>query len=639
MTTRLGLWLFLASVGWAYSFWIYRRRELRVPSRSFLAALRGTSLALVLLLLMDVRLPWGGGAGREWVLVDRSPSMTVDQGEPGAGPPMERARALTRPGAEALSFGDPVRSISASPDEEWLPAADSRLAPALTRALEAGASRVTVVSDLRVEDPVEVAAVLRSAPVPVTFRDLGGPVVNAGVAGLLMASTATSGGEIVGEAELFVEGSRTARLLVDVDGRSVWDTMVGVPGEARLRVPVRFTVPDAAGPVHVRARVVIDGDGFPGDDSASRVVDVDPGDGELVLVSWAPDWEPRFLLPVLEEVTGLRGQGYLKVGEDRFMTMKGPVRFVDAEDVAAALEESRLGVAHGFPSPPSEAFTRAVERAPRLVVLPTGSAGLGPGGEWYVSSDVPASPLAGEIAGVPLLGLPPLLDYLPPEGSGGTPVLMAQLSARGDPVPALVLSDTDGRRRVEGRAHGFWRWAFRSGTPRALYRRLWSGAAGWLLAGGGTAVREVGVAPLEQVVSPGAGMDWRAGPAAGGILEVRWASRDGAPPTTQLAAVSVDSLGRARLEAPEAEGAYRWEARVVAGPGEGTEASGLVVVERRELDLLPRRAVSLPEVSGGATDAAEADGGRPLRTHPLPYLLLLGVLFAEWAGRRRSGLR
>jgi hypothetical protein len=77
----------------------------------------------------------------------------------------------------------------------------------------------------------------------------------------------------------------------------------------------------------------------------------------------------------------------------------------------------------------------------------------------------------------------------------------------------------------------------------------------------------------------------------------------------------------------------------VAGPGEGTEASGLVVVERRELDLLPRRAVSLPEVSVGATDAAEADGGRPLRTHPLPYLLLLGVLFAEWAGRRRSGLR
>ena len=31
--------------------------------------------------------------------------------------------------------------------------------------------------------------------------------------------------------------------------------------------------------------------------------------------------------------------------------------------------------------------------------------------------------------------------------------------------------------------------------------------------------------------------------------------------------------------------------------------------------------------------------GSPLRTRPWPYLLVIGLLCAEWIGRRRSGLR
>ena len=35
--------------------------------------------------------------------------------------------------------------------------------------------------------------------------------------------------------------------------------------------------------------------------------------------------------------------------------------------------------------------------------------------------------------------------------------------------------------------------------------------------------------------------------------------------------------------------------------------------------------------------ARAGDGGRPLRTTPWPYLLVIGLLCGEWIGRRRSG--
>ena len=77
---------------------------------------------------------------------------------------------------------------------------------------------------------------------------------------------------------------------------------------------------------------------------------------------------------------------------------------------------------------------------------------------------------------------------------------------------------------------------------------------------------------------------------------------------------------------------------MVEGPGEGRIRSGLLVVEAPALDLQPARAVSLLDAVGG-TALAASGAGQPLRTHPVPYLLLLVFLAAEWLGRRRSGLR
>lgn len=642
MTTRLGLWLLLAAAGWGFSFWVYARRELPVRGRRLLALLRGASFAVVFLMLLDLSVPGLGGGARAWVLLDTSPSMAVPQGDSGAAPLEEGAlAALDRPGvAEVATFGSPVAPLGGGwrPGDEPAPALDSRLGPALTRALEAGASQVRILTDLRVEDPVEVEALLRSARVPVVFQDLGGDLTNVGIASVDLPSSARAGSVVAGEVVLFGTARAPVHLVLRVGEAPVWDTTLGLEGPGRRSVPVRLTAPESAGPVAVRAQVVTEGDGHGGDDVRTRVLEVDPDAGELVLASWTPDWEPRFLLPVLAEVTGLRAQGYLRVGPDRFMTMNGPVAFLTGAEVAASVQEARMGVLHGFPDELPEMWSRARERAPRLVVLPAGG---GEGGEWYVSTEVPPSPLAGELAGLPVLGLPPLLGQRAGRAPG-TPALLLQQGGRGEPVAALQLEETSRGRRVDALAHGFWRWAFRDGAPRELYRRLWSGAAGWLLAGGGPEVREVGIAPSRNVVRPGERVAWRAGPAAGGSLSLRL--RESGDPDTGIEGeagdlLPVDSLGRATVTAPAEAGVYRWRAEVAEGPGLGVIAAGLLVVEDADLDLLPARAVHLTEL--GLTDgpAAEAGTRRPLRTHPFSYLLLLALLTGEWVVRRRTGLR
>ena len=86
-------------------------------------------------------------------------------------------------------------------------------------------------------------------------------------------------------------------------------------------------------------------------------------------------------------------------------------------------------------------------------------------------------------------------------------------------------------------------------------------------------------------------------------------------------------------------GWYGWRMEVVEGPGEGRSREGILVVEEGERDLLPPRDVSLLDGVGGGGEARAGSPGRPLRTHPFPYILLVGLLTAEWVGRRRSGLR
>lgn len=646
MSARLGLWFLLSLLAGGYAAWVYRAREIPVKGRGLLAVLRGLALSLLLLLLVNPDLPGGVRAGEAWILEDASPSMAVPQGTDGVlRPPADRARALPTPdrGVRVETFGTPDNG------------GRSRLAPALSRALEAGARSVEVRTDLRLEDPVAVAAVLESARVPVTLTDLGGSLTNAGLEGLRLMEGAEPGSPLTGEVSLFAEGVDSARLVLEVAGRPVLDTLLRDLPAGRTRLPLRVAPPDTAGVLGVVAAVAAPGDAWSGDDRVLDVVTLDPDRGEVVVVSWAPDWETRFLAPVLAQVTGLSTRAYLRIGTDRFLSSAGGAS-LDGRELAAALESARLAVVHARPSEADSALARVLEGVPARIDLPGAAGEPGAPGEWYLSPEVPPSPVAGLVSGIPLLGLPPVSGVLPAgagtDGPPGIPALLLQRSGTGAGVPAVTLEERGARRVAHTRARGFWRWAFREGPSRELYRRFWSGVAGWLLAAPAARPDRVGTGPVETRLAPGSEAAWRAAGAAGQELTVTWRamaapgtppedSTPGSPvpPDSLVVTAPVDSLGQVALPSPEAPGLYRWEAVAPGASGEGRRAEGVVAVQAPALDLLPPRAVSLPVQGTVSGEGAGRENTRPLRTHPVPYILLVVLLSAEWIGRRRIGLR
>jgi hypothetical protein len=643
VSPRLGIWLVLSLAGLAYAILVYRRREMRVSSWPLLAGLRAASIATILLLLVDLELPGTGEPLPEWLVLDVSPSMAFGGGIEAAG-----ATVTSQPqSGPRITFGAPVRVVNPGTPVDSIPdAVDSRLAPAIVRALETGASRLTVITDLRITDPVETAATLRSTPIPVEVIDVGGPLVNAGVSDLVLPATAPADEDVEGTVGLFIEGADSVRLTLRQGGEAgpvLLDTLIfpgtqGAEAGRADRIPVRLSGLQGTGPIGITASVSAPNDAYAPDDARTQVVDVDPAEGRLVLVSWTPDWEPRFLLPVLGQVTGLPTGGYLRIGEDQFLSFVGEPRVVSLEEVVVAVDDARLAVLHQLPAGASPELEAASRRAPRVLRFTEGGTGGVQGGEWYATPDLPSSPVAGELAGLALAGVPPLTSRVTPPDDPGMRVLEIQRGGSGEPVPALTLSEGAGRREATVWASGFWRWGFREGEARELYRRLWSGVAGWLLAGGDLGTRQVGLAPTSTVVVPGARLPWRAGPAAGGRIAVAMAADSVGSEALSTDTVAVDSLGRAALIAPESSGRYRWTAEVVEGPGEGRVRSGLLVVEEPALDLQHARAVSLLDAVGG-TETVAAAAGRPLRTHPAPYLFLVILLAAEWLGRRRIGLR
>ena len=175
----LAFGILVAGAG-GFAAWIYVRRELPIPGRRLLGTIRASVLVLVLLLLWDPRLPRGQGSGTSvgrWVLLDASASMSAATSEGGSdwASTLERAGELARAGAQILLFGETPRVVPLDALATLLPGASaSRLAPALARAAEAGATDVTVLSDLRLDDPVEVELLSGRSPFGVEIEKRGG---------------------------------------------------------------------------------------------------------------------------------------------------------------------------------------------------------------------------------------------------------------------------------------------------------------------------------------------------------------------------------------------------------------------------------------------------------------------------------
>ena len=641
----------LLAAACSFAFWVYHRRELPVAGRRVLALGRALAISLVLLLIWNPRLPAGAGDGvgaGATVLLDGSLSMAAGPpgGETAWSEAVREAGRIAAGGGRILVFGSAVAARTADQLPAGAPTAtSSRLLPALRAAAESGARSVTVVSDGRLTD-ADFGALPAVPGVQARLRVVDPGVENSGIADFAAPARAEREATFAAEVAVFGEatvGGASARIEVREEGRLVASVPVEVPPPGQVvRTPVDLPGPATEGLVRYTATVVLEGDGFPDDDQRVRYVRVAPAQDGLVLLSLRPDWEPRHLLPVLEDVTGLPARGYLRVAGSRYLSLERgdqDVGEVAEGELRAMLASADIVVLHGVDASAPVWVRDAARSAPRLLIFPADRAGASLGGvtvagavegEWYVAADLPASPLAGEFVGLDLGALPPLTSLHPATGPSGSIGLRVRLGGRGTEEAALVLMAEEGRRLGVGLADGYWRWAARGGTPRRAYRSLWAGVANWLFAGERLpSARPPG--PAELVVARGSSLTWEAGGWVGQELALRL-TRDAE--TVLESTVAVDSTG-IFTTAPLDPGAYDF---VISPAGGGEETSGRFDVERYTGDLRLRPVTEA--VSGDAAEAgAGAADGRPLRTHPAPFVLVLAVLCGEWIGRRRRGLR
>lgn len=614
-----------ALLAFAGALWFYRARELPVRGRTLFALLRGATLTTLILLVWNPVLPVGSdGAGSPVLILDTSSSMRARMSD--GALPEARAREA------AAAFDGVVRDVSAG------------ISDATARAIEGGATGVTVVTDLRGGDGVALRALAAESEVPITVLDVGGVVANAGVASLDLPDRARPGTEV--EVGIRVHATdRTERVVALVAAGDTVDRQSVNPGEPGTETIVDFTlaVPESTESTVVVEAVLEGEDALAEDDRSLGVLALDDPGGGIIAVSWAPDWEFRTLVPLLDEVSGLDARAYLALGDGRWLRASAAPAVVEAATLRSALSRAEMVVLHSAPLADTGLVALA-RRVPRRLELgiAEGTEGLGPSqpGEWYVSADLPVSPIATELTGVELLGLPPLVQARVSEASSGSPLLL-QRAGSGTPLPAFDMRRAAGERVVEAHAEGFWRWGLRPGEARELYRRLWSALTAWLLAPDGT-TRTAGFGPRAEQVAPGIPIEVVVAP--DDALEIVWTSATSAQDTLRTDTLEAGAGPLATLPGFDRRDALGWVARVMTdstSQGAAPVASGALVVQPRGTEMRPTRDTTLPEEVAALTadSVRRAGGGTPLRDSPWPWTAIILLLSAEWIGRRRSGLR
>jgi hypothetical protein len=658
VTAAQGLGLLVGAAAVGLVLWNYFHREVKVGGRWLLAAVRATTIALIGVLLLDPSIPApprATGGAATWVALDASLSMSV-AGE-GETPPWERALARARElqgrGNTVATFGSGLHFTAEDPAllERGPRESASQLAPLLERALEAGAGEVIVLSDLRFADPVAVRGLLERGGISVRFEDMGSSPIDAGVARFELPASLSSDGPSFAQLAVHATESaagRDATVEVHEQGRLVFSRDLVLPGPGLVvDVPVELPPTNAEGSIRYEARVRLAQDADPSDDVRVAYGTADPEERLLIAVSMVPDWEMRFLLPVLEQVTGLATRGYVRLTGDRYLATGGagpPQGLVETEEVRRRVEAAELLVLQGVSQADPEWLGEAAAAARRVVLLPrdpSGAETLGVtarpplAGEWYVSPEIPPSGLNADLAGATWQGLPPLSAVLPVVGEEeASPALRVQLQGGAEESALLLQGDETGRRAIV-LASGFWRWAFRDGPARESYRRLWAGVAGWLLGdprlSGAAALR-----PERRVVARDAPVRWSAPGLGGQQLALNLARGDSTVLDTVLTPPEDGLLQTGALP----PGTYTYRASWSAGEGGTAEGAFDVEAYTDELRNAPARELLEERPSGGgARGGMLVRSQRPLRTHPAPYLILLGLLCGEWVVRRRKGLR
>jgi hypothetical protein len=372
---------------------------------------------------------------------------------------------------------------------------------------------------------------------------------------------------------------------------------------------MRGRIQGAVRSVPLAAVVTVAGDVERRNDTLATAVQVAPAAG-AVLASTSPDFDARFLIPVLRGAVALPTRAYYRVAPGTWR-QDGTLAAVSEATVRAALAEAPLAIIHGdtalFGAP------RAVTKGALLLYAPSADTI----GEWYPVA-APASPVAAVLSGVPWDSLAPLSVS---SGVHGDWTALLSAPARSSERRIAIAGSESGRRTVVVGASGLWRWAFRGGVSRDAYATLWGGIFDWL-----TAERPDPRAalPADAIVRAGDRIRWRRGMGSDTLVRVEMHKRGEA--RTDTLALHFGGRGALAESGPLEAGVY--ETRVSGG------ASLLIVNASRE--LLPRRA----NVRTGAVGGAAPFGDQPrLRDYHWIYLLLLAALCAEWLLRRHFGLR
>jgi len=611
VTRVLLLVLLVTAAGFIPAAVSYARREPSLAGRGVPAGLRFASLAVMLLLLVNPAIPGTDpvlgptGTVGHWIVMEEHPVLGARAAD-GEGTVGDSLRAVIRARVEGAEppGGVALLEVAAPGPEGALEGAleglrAEALAGTVLRLAEAGADSLEVYTPLRGPlEPLEAAIRTLSElprPVPVRVHPVATGLRNAGVAALelpdaLPPDEALEGAVVVGGEVAGAEGdSVRVRVRVGEAGALALDRWIRLPAPGeRTRIPFSAELPGTAD-LEVVAEVELAGDAFAADDRMRRVLSRDPVAGGILLLSLVPDGEPRVLLPLLERATGLEGRGWLRVGEDRFVALGGPgepLRVAAARDLGVEIPRARLvviqgaGGTRGMEALPS-AWAAAMEAHPRRVLLAGGTPdealdGAGPGVAGGAAAGAGWS-VDPDLPASPLSGY--LSGILEPGSARRLPPL-GRPAAAGTPDPA---------------------------SP-----------------GGAVAlrVREPGGATLPAV-----------------ILSERGVGRE--------ARVLVAGLWRWGLREGEGERFYRglWgglAAWVLEPPASGARPGDLDT--GMPGSMLPSPPGELEGVAGTGAEAGPRAGRRgeperPLRTHPLPWLLLVGLLSAEWLLRRRIGLR
>jgi hypothetical protein len=644
-------WLLASAAGATFAVWVYRRREVPGRGRGALAGLRACTIALLLLLAFDPDLPGAVRSSRDSaIIVDASLSMRM----PGEAvtrweTAVTRARAM---GATAVTlFGDGTRTLDPEALAGMQPAGlDSRLLPALQAVAEAGGRHATVITDGAIEDADDVARWLPRLGIDVTVDVVPGGAPNRGLTRVAAPAFVGAGEPLTVEFDLSATGGAggPATVVVRQAGTELARTIVETPAEGRVSTgELSFAAGATTQVGYARYDIEIEADdAIADDDRRSVYVNVTDEPAGAVIVSFIPDWEPRFLQPVLERSLGVPVRGYLRSGQEWVTLGSGMSSGDRVQDTAVrrAVDRAALLVLHGFGSGSPEWAQEAAAAGRHLLVLPAGD-GVVPGvpvppttavaGDWYLSPDVPASPVAQQFAGIDVADVPPLQALRSPGGIAGTwaPAVAAR-GRRGAPQPVAIAGATGGRRWVVALGQGYWRWAFWSEDARDIYERLWSAVGVWAL-GDVVASGPDAVAPVSRVVSRNARPAWTTyGFQADSVRLLLTDSAGEIATDTLIDAAGPDTL-RTRTLPP---GTYDYVASAWSG-SDGVTGAGEITVESYSAEFT-RAAVAAAGIEGAPESLGTADRSRvPLHASLWPYALLMLLLSVEWIFRRRWGLR